>query len=236
MAKGKKKKKQAQTQKEQAKKQPQYLSIVTRLEHPRSALFFAGILLIYLLFFYAPLAFDGLELGGADLISMIGKFHQIWEFQKQTGEHALWNPAMFSGMPFYHLYKPLAISIDTFLNSTKFLFNWRIWFFWLGGLGMFFLLRYMKIPVIGAALAAFAFIMMPHYQALIAVGHNTKFRALMWTPWVVLAFWHFINRRTVAGALWFGLLFTLLMRTQHYGNCPLRQNASNQKLGRFSPL
>ncbi len=216
MAKSKKKKKQTGTPAEKSGKQSSSLPLLQKLEHPRSAVLFAVLLLIYLVFFYAPLAFEGLELGGADQISMIGKFHQIWEFQKQTGEHALWNPAMFGGMPFYHLYKPLAISIDTFLNGTKFLFNWRIWFLWLGGLGMFFLLRYLKIPVIGAALAAFAFIMMPHYQALIAVGHNTKFRALMWTPWVVLTFWHFVNRRTITGALWFGLLFTLLMRTQHY--------------------
>ncbi len=215
---GKSSKKKKQNAQQQSKQKPALpaTSWVDKLEHPRSAVIFGLLLLVYLLFFYEPLAFQGLELGGADLVSMIGKFHQIWEFQKQTGEHALWNPAIFSGMPFYHLYKPLAVSIDTFLNATHFLFNWRIWFFWLGGLGMFFLLRYLKIPTIAAALAAFVFVMMPHYQALIAVGHNTKFRALMWTPWVVLTFWHFFTHRTTAGALWFGLFFTLLMRTQHY--------------------
>ncbi len=61
MAKSKKKKKQTGTPAEKSGKQSPSLPLLQKLEHPRSAVLFAVLLLIYLVFFYAPLAFEGLE-------------------------------------------------------------------------------------------------------------------------------------------------------------------------------
>lgn len=38
---------------------------------------------------------------GGDVIGSIGRYHQINEWEKKTGEKALWNPYAFSGMPRY---------------------------------------------------------------------------------------------------------------------------------------
>ncbi len=186
------------------------------LNTPRATAIFAGALLLFIMLFYSPLVFEGKEMGGADIVSMFGMYHQVWEYQKTCDEPVLWNPAMFAGMPYYFQYQPLAYSIDTLINKLKPLINWRILFFWIGGMGMFFLLRYLNLPAIAAMAGALLFILMPHYQALISVGHNTKFRALMWVPTVTLTFLYFINKRTLTATLLFAWAFALLMRTQHY--------------------
>ena len=76
--------------------------------------FIAIILLVLAIQFY-PL-FKGLSPTGADVIGSIGKLHQIKEFEKETGEKALWNPYVFSGMPIYHRTGSQHIDIYSFLN------------------------------------------------------------------------------------------------------------------------
>ena len=76
----------------------------------------SGLFVIILLILLKPIAIDGLAPQGVDTISSRAKTHQIVEFKEDTGETALWNPAIFSGMPIYQSLNPESFSIDTILN------------------------------------------------------------------------------------------------------------------------
>ena len=123
---------------------------------------------------------------------------------------------MFGGMPVYHRFGPKAWFIDNLLNQLDFLGDWRLWHFLLGAIGIFLLVKYLGMSSIIAFLASVAFVLMPHFQALIIVGHFAKFRALMWMPMVVLSVLYFMNKRTILSMLLLTLGFSMLFRTQHY--------------------
>lgn len=191
-------------------------SFLANLERPRNQFIFFIILLFSIVLFYKPLSFDGLEVTGSDVVSGIGKTHQIKEYEKETGKRPLWNPYMFGGMPIYQRYGPVIWSFDTLLNKLDVIMDWRVWYLWAGALGMFLLIKYLGLSSITAIMAALAFILMPHFQALIVVGHFAKFRALMWFPYILLAFLMLIEKRDLLSMLLFTLAFAFEMRTQHY--------------------
>ena len=74
------------------------------------------VLLVILL---KPMVIDGLSPQGVDVVGSLGAKHQIKEYVKETGDRALWNPYLFSGMPEYHRIGPVTFSIDTILNNLS---------------------------------------------------------------------------------------------------------------------
>lgn len=212
----KKKIKKKVEKQEPPSKQTKKYELVEIFEQPRNIIIFFVLLFFFIAFFYKPLAFDGLEVGGSDVVSGIGKTHQIKEFQKKTGKHTLWNPYIFAGMPIYQRHNPVVWSIDVILNKLDVILDWRVWYLWAGALGIFLLIKYLGLSAITGIFSAIGFILMPHFHALIVVGHFAKFRALMWIPYVLLTFLMLLNRRDLLSTLLFSLAFSLQMRTQHY--------------------
>ena len=190
--------------------------IIELLEQPRNIAIVFGILLLFLIFFYKPIALDGLEVSGGDYISNIGNTHQLKLYEKETGQRPLWNPFMFAGMPIYHRYGGVAWSLDTLIQKLDPILDWRIWYLWLGAIGMFLLIKFLGLSAVAGIMVGIAFILVPHFHALIVVGHFAKLRALMWMPLVLLTFLMFIKRRDWLSMFLFALAFALLMRTQHY--------------------
>ena len=197
-------------------KQIDRLNLIEILEQPRNIIIFFILLFFFIAFFYKPLAFDGLEVTGSDVISNYGKIHQLKEFEKRTGKLPLWNPYMFSGMPMYQRYGPVIWSIDILLNQLDVILDWRVWYLWAGAIGMFLLIKYLGLSALTGILSAVGFILMPHFHALIVVGHFAKFRALMWIPFILITFLMLIHRRNLLSAFLFVFAFALQMRTQHY--------------------
>lgn len=187
-----------------------------KLEQPRAILGFFVLLFVLLSILYKPLVYEGKDPSGSDIVTGIGKTHQMKIWQEKTGHYPLWNPAMFCGMPAYFRFGPKVWSFDTLLNKLDFLVDWRLWYFLAGALGMFLLIKFLGLSAAAGMLAALAFIFMPHFQALIIVGHFSKFRALMWMPYVLLTALLLIRRRDILSALLFALALALQFRTQHY--------------------
>ena len=158
------------------------------LNENRTALIFFGVVFLAIIILYKPIVFDGLDSSGSDVISNIGNTKAAKDFEKQLGERSLWNPNMFSGMPYYHRHNAASWSIDTIINKIDPLLDWRIWYLWLGAIGMFLLMRYLGLSAISGMMAAFAFILLPHSHALIVVGHFSKLRALVWMPYIMITF------------------------------------------------
>jgi hypothetical protein len=86
----------------------------------------------------------------------------------------------------------------------------------IGGLGIFVLLRHLKADPYIAFFGAIAFVFSCHWVGLLDIGHNTKFRAIMYIPWV---FWALLRLKEKPGILSLGLLATFLI-TQLRENHP----------------
>ena len=131
--------------------------LMQQLEHPRATWIGLGILFAIVLFLYSPIAFQGMDVQGSDVVSGIGNTKQIKTYEAETGIRPLWNPYMFAGMPIYHRYTAISWSADTFLFALTDLLDVRILFLLLGALGMFLLIRYLQQSAVTALIAAVAF-------------------------------------------------------------------------------
>jgi hypothetical protein len=171
------------------------------------------ILLVILL---KPMVVDGLSPQGVDVVGSLGATHQTAEYYKKTGDHALWNPYLFSGMPQYHRIGPVTFSIDTILNYLSRFLSSVFVFYLFAAMGTYLLFRYLKMSPMISFLATLMFILMPHYKSLYIEGHMAKFRALMILPWVTLTFLYFLDKRNLFSAALFAIAFGAQIRTQHY--------------------
>ncbi len=171
---------------------------------------------VFLLILLKPLAIDHLSPQGVDVVGSIGKTHAVKEFQKQTGETALWNPNIFGGMPIYHRLSPKAFSLDNLMNILARLFHPVFIYYFFGALGAFLLFRFLGMAPLISLIGALFFVLMPHYKSLYTEGHMAKLKALMYLPWIFLTFRYFMQKRSVLGAALFALMFGLQIRTQHY--------------------
>ena len=174
------------------------------------------IIVIPLLYYFVPWQIDNLRPTGTDYLSTVGQTHRWAEWNKETGETALWNPSIFGGEPIYPRITPNLIQIDTLI---KYLNNFSYWVFWyllLGGLGFYFFLRYLKIPWYMAIIVAVIFVLLPDWQAQIGEGHNSKLRAIMTLPWFFLSFSYFFDKNNWLGTGLFAFTFSLLVRSHHF--------------------
>jgi hypothetical protein len=111
---------------------------------------------------------------------------------------ALWTDNLFSGMPTYQLQFPLKFFFtdDIFRQINK-LISWRLMFLIFGALGMYILLIRQKFSPLIATFAALSFTLSCHFIGLIEIGHNTKYRAIMYLPWIFLAFEELRKKRSI---------------------------------------
>jgi hypothetical protein len=175
------------------------------------------ILFITLAIYFKPFFIDGLSPTGSDVIGSIGKMHQLNEDDVKTKEKSLWNPYLFSGMPVYHRHVSHQLSIDTaiqLLSDTK---GRNVFIFYLiGAFGMFFLTRFLGIPIWGSLIASLAFVFIPNYQVLVQVGHFQQFRPIMIMPWVIWGFLAVLKKVDFWSVVLFLISLALQIRTKHY--------------------
>ncbi len=171
--------------------------------------------LLPLLYFFSPMIFQGERPEGIDISASKGNTHLYVEYQKDSGEKVLWNPNIFSGMPIYPRITPTVIHVDSFISLLGKLIYSYFWYYLLGGLGVFFLLRYRQIPWYIALIPAIAYMLLPHWMALLHVGHFAKLRAFMAMPWFILSFNYLFDKRSWMSVGLFALAFSWLVRTQH---------------------
>jgi len=174
------------------------------------------VILIPLLYFYLPWQTKQLEPVGSDYIASLGQTHLWTQWQKEHHETVLWNPNIFCGEPIYPHITPEIIDVTTILAYLGKIFYWVFWQFLIGGLGIFYLLKYKKIPWYLALIAAVAFILLPDWMALVGEGHNSKLRALMSLPWLILSFNYLFDKKNWLGVGLFALTFSWLNRTHHF--------------------
>ncbi len=192
------------------------LSILDKISLKKGLLFSAFLIIMTLVIFYKPYVIDRLEPMGGDKIGAIGKTHQIREYSAKTGERALWNPNIFCGIPTYHRLSSNAFHLDVLIRFLHPVLDWKIGWFTLAGIGIFLIVLHFGFPWYFALIATVAFLFLPHFQALIEVGHDAKTMAIMAIPLVLYGFLLFIKRVDIFSLCVFVLAFSLQIRTQHY--------------------
>ena len=172
-------------------------------------------LFLVALAFFAPVHFSEGTLGGTDTVSWRAQAEAMKQYEEATGREALWNPNVFGGMPGYMInYGRQVPQIDAL---PRFLRNF-LWptshfiFLLFGTYGLVFFLTKNK----GAGLlSAVAFGMTTYLTIILGAGHNTKFIALCFTPWMAWAFAYALRRPRLLAALAFAIALAINLRANH---------------------
>ena len=178
-------------------------------------LIIAAVLLVPALYFFSPMIFQGMRPMGADISASQGSNQLYKQYQQESGERVLWNPNIFAGMPIYPRITPDIVHADSFIKMLDGISYTYFWYFLVGALGVFFLLRYKEQPWYIALIAALAFLLLPHWIALLHTGHFAKLRAFMVIPWLILTFNYLFDKKSWLGVGFFAAAFSWLVRTQH---------------------
>ncbi|MBC6400536.1 MAG: YfhO family protein [Ekhidna sp.] len=171
---------------------------------------------IVTVFVHYPTFLSGERINQHDILQGFGGNQQLREYRAKTGDEALWNPNMFSGMPAYltgvsypgdllsYAYKIIGLGMS---HPPAILFISLVSFYVL-------LLSYKVRPLIAAA-GAIAFGLNGFNIISIVAGHNAKIAAVALMPLVLAG----INL-TFSDKKWLGLGLTALalglqIRTNH---------------------
>ncbi|MFW6157479.1 MAG: hypothetical protein ACOC4S_01420, partial [Balneolaceae bacterium] len=165
--------------------------------------------------------FDAAVLGGEqvmghDTIQWRAGAESVIDYREQTGEEPLWATNMFSGMPAYLISSGKAVyNVD---NLVKDLFDSitpaaHYWIL-LIGVYVFFILQ--GIRPFSAALGAVLIGFTAYIPIIIGAGHNTKFVAYSFMPWVLTGYWLMSRHKNwLAGFFVLAFTLTLEFRSNH---------------------
>ena len=87
--------------------------LLESLSRGRALLVTVVLLLVPLFYFFGEYIASNVKPVGSDAVNAFGKHHLYREWEQKTGEKALWNPAVFCGMPTYHRLWPFTLHIDS---------------------------------------------------------------------------------------------------------------------------
>ncbi len=169
--------------------------------------------------FFKPELIDGKSLRQGDVMQYEGMSKKPVEYRETTGEQALWNDGMFSGMPDYlvstgvpHHPLPWLFQFTRgFLDkdTAAHLFFLTTFCFWIA------LLSFRVNPYL-AIFGALAFGLNTYNILNLEAGHVTKCWAIAYAP-LVLAGMHLVFRGKIwLGAALFIIGFALHVRVPHY--------------------
>lgn len=179
------------------------------------------ILALAILFILPVLLFSSTIVGGSqfmghDTIQWRAGAESIFDYRADhDGEEPLWAENMFGGMPAYtiHVYKTVP-HLDTLFDQFRVIWPAIPYWVLLGGLHLLFLL--MGFRPLQAALGAILFSFTTYLPIIIGAGHNIKFIAYSWIPWMVSGYWLMTRSdRRGWGFFLFAVASTLHFRAGH---------------------
>ena len=176
-----------------------------------------GTLLTIGILFYAPILFSGQNLIGGDAVKWRMMAASMIDYHDATGEEVLWSPNTFGGMPGYMITRfawvPGIDNVGNWLRNGIGLWPISHFAFLLGG--AYLLGWWLTREKWAGVVLAVAFGLTTYIPIILSAGHNTKYIALGYTPWLVLAFAHTLRRPRLLGALLFAVALAVHLRTGH---------------------
>ncbi|WP_263785476.1 YfhO family protein [Salinibacter grassmerensis] len=172
-----------------------------------------GILLVVALAFYAPAVFEGKNIQGTDSITFRANAQVTVEHHQKTGEWARWAPNVFSGTPYINE-QISVLQLDDVVNLVRGAV-WPVSFLFLLMAGVYLLVFYLTRNHLSGLLSGLAFGFTTYIPIIIGVGHGTKFVALAYAPYVVLAFVYTLRNPSLLGGGLFAGALALQLRANH---------------------
>lgn len=178
---------------------------------------FAALALFYLLslVYFSPV-FEGKQLVQSDKRNWQGMAQEIMEHRDAYNEDPLWAESMFSGMPAYQIAvdwpkNMLSLADKAFHGflprPASFLFLYLV--------GMFILLRCLKVDPWLSLVGAIAFGFSSYFFVILDAGHNSKANAIGYMPMVLGAFHLLYRGRMLLGAALLALFMGLEIMVNH---------------------
>ena len=149
--------------------------------------------------FFAPVHFGEGTLVGGDTVNWRAMAEAMLDYEAETGTEALWNPNAFAGMPGYMIqYSKQVPQLDTLVTAVRKV-AWpsshMVVLLW----GVYALVYVLTRDSLSGLVAAPAFGLTTYLPIILTAGHNTKFIALAYAPWLVLAFVYALQRAQQGG-------------------------------------
>jgi len=172
-----------------------------------------GLLLAVALAFYAPAVFEGKNIQGTDSITFRANAQVTVEHHQKTGEWARWAPNVFGGMPYIND-KISVVQADDLVNLIRGS-AWPVSILFVLMAGVYLLVFYLTRNHFSGLLSGLAFGFTTYIPIIIGVGHGTKFVALAYAPYVLLAFIYTLRNPSLLGGLLFAGALALQLRANH---------------------
>jgi len=171
--------------------------------------------LIVAIYFSWATLFSGKSLVGGDTIEWRGVAQSMIEYREETGEEPLWATNVFAGMPGYIISSPALVpQIDELPRALRKI-SWpfsHVIFMLVGG---YLLVWYLTRDTLSSLLAACAYGMTTYLPVILLAGHNTKFVALAFAPWLLLTFAYGIRKPSIIAGLLFTIALAINLRAGH---------------------
>ena len=169
-----------------------------------------GFLVLVAVGFFASTTFGGRTLVGGDTVQWRATAQAMLDYQETTGRPVLWSPNVFGGMPgTLILNAPRVPGVDTLFSALRSIGLWPVAHFIALLLGTYCLVLYLTRSKLAGVIGAVGYGLSTYLPIILTAGHNTKFIALCYAPWLLLAFGALI-RRTPEMTKTMGVLLTLL--------------------------
>ena len=179
-------------------------------------------LLAVLSFLVLSIAYNAPQLEGKklvqhDMAQVHGMSQELKEYEKQTGEHALWTNALFGGMPAYQVYlsKP-SILVKHLSNLLTKAIPQPASLFFILMLGFYVLMMVLGLSPLMAAIFSIAYGFSTYNFIIVDVGHITKAMAMAYMAPCLAGLIMMFRGQLLAGFLLFLLSLTLEIYSYHY--------------------
>jgi len=172
-----------------------------------------SILLVLPVILFYPTVLGDKQFMGHDTIQWRASAESIFEHRAEhDGEDPLWSTHMFGGMPAYTVYVFKSVPHLDNMVFDQLRVIWPAVPFWvlLGGAYFFFILQGFR--PLKAALGAIFISFTTYIPIIIGAGHNIKFIAYTFIPWMFSGYW--LLTRTEYR--WWGLFLFAVASTLHF--------------------
>jgi hypothetical protein len=189
----------------------------SRFQGKHAHYLFIGLLFVILMAAWPKVAFlHEVPQNATDTQSWRSASQVLIEYNKTHKDQALWDSNLFSGMPGYLIsFAAKYPFIDNLRNIVTHVIDWRIFLLFMAGLGIYVLMISWGFEPFVAFIAALGFALSSHFVGLLEIGHNTKFRAIVYIPWLVWAFTYLRKNRDLFGLGALSVLMIGQLRENH---------------------
>lgn len=172
-------------------------------------------LLVLAVVFLAPTHFSGKRLLAGDTVNWRGMAQSVLEYEAETGKPGLWAGRAFAGMPAYMVSPELSVpQVDDVMRIVRPWF-WPSSHLFLLFAGMYVLVWLVTRKSLPAVFSAVAYGLTTYMPVILVAGHNSKFIALAWAPWLLAAFYHLMHNPRWVSALLFAVAVAVNLRAGH---------------------